>query len=98
MIVWIDAQLSPALAPWITETFGVEAISVKRLGLRDARDEEIFGAAREASAVIMTKDVDLVMLLERFGAPPSGRVAGRASDRPSRLSPTDRETMTSRLP
>ena len=71
MIVWIDAQLSPALAPWITETFGVEAISVKRLGLRDARDKEIFDAAREASAVIMTKDVDLVMLLERFGAPPS---------------------------
>ena len=24
MILWIDAQLSPALAPWIAEQFGIE--------------------------------------------------------------------------
>ena len=42
MKFWIDAQLSPALAPWITDTFAVEAFSIQRLGLRDATDERIF--------------------------------------------------------
>jgi predicted nuclease of predicted toxin-antitoxin system len=42
MILWIDAQLSPALAPWITQQFGIEAYSVKRLGYRDATDPVIF--------------------------------------------------------
>ena len=54
MILWIDAQLSPALAPWITQQFGIEAYSVKWLGYRDATDPVIFQAAREAGAVVMT--------------------------------------------
>lgn len=29
MKFWIDAQLSPALAPWLEETFAVEAYSIK---------------------------------------------------------------------
>ena len=71
MTIWIDAQLSPALALWLTETFAeVEAFSAKFLGLRDAEDEEIFKAAREAEAVVMTKDQDFVALLDRLGPPP----------------------------
>lgn len=70
MKFWIDAQLSPALAPWITDTFAVEAFSVRRLGFRDASDEEIFFAARTEKAVVMTKDQDFVQLLERLGPPP----------------------------
>lgn len=70
MILWIDAQLSPALAPWIRATFGIEAYAVRDLGLRDAKDPEIFLAAREAGAVVMTKDSDFIVLLERFGPPP----------------------------
>jgi len=42
LIIWIDAQLSPNLAPWITEVFGVEAKSVREIGLRDADDREIY--------------------------------------------------------
>ncbi|HEX2201765.1 MAG TPA: DUF5615 family PIN-like protein [Longimicrobium sp.] len=76
MILWIDAQISPALAPWVAERFGIEAYSVKWLGLRDAEDAEIFAAAREANATIMTKDIDFVHLVQKFGprswaAPPS---------------------------
>ena len=41
MIIWIDAQLSPHLAPWIKETFGVEAKAVHEISLRDAADREI---------------------------------------------------------
>ncbi len=70
MILWIDAQLSPALAHWINETFGVAASAVRDLGLREAKDLVIFHAAREAGAVIMSKDSDFVLLLERFGPPP----------------------------
>lgn len=70
VIVWIDAQLSPTLARWITETFGLQASAVRDLGLRDAKDAEIFQAARQAGAIVMTKDSDFAMLLERFGPPP----------------------------
>jgi len=51
VILWIDAQLSPALARLINETFGIVAHAVRDLGLREARDWVIFHAAREAGAV-----------------------------------------------
>ena len=70
MIIWIDAQLSPALAPWITETFGVPAKAVRDLGLREAKDFPIFRAAREANAAVLTKDADFQHLLEQHGPPP----------------------------
>jgi predicted nuclease of predicted toxin-antitoxin system len=70
MRIWVDAQLSPHLAPWLTERFGIEAYSVRWLGYRDATDEAIFAAAREAEAVVMTKDRDFVNLLDAQGPPP----------------------------
>jgi predicted nuclease of predicted toxin-antitoxin system len=70
MIVWIDAQLSPVLAGWITATFDTTAFSLRDLGLRDAEDDEIFAAAKAQGTIIMTKDSDFVDLANRFGAPP----------------------------
>ena len=70
MILWIDAQLSPALAPWISQQFGVEAFSTRWLSLTRATDEQIFVAARNAGAVVMTKDSDFLRLLEQHGPPP----------------------------
>ncbi len=70
MIVWIDAQLSPYLVPWLSSECGVEALAVRDLGLREAEDREIFLAAREADAVVLTKDRDFVLLLELLGPPP----------------------------
>ena len=70
MILWVDAQLSPHLAPWLSDHFDVEALSVRRLGLRDAKDREIFAAARQAGAVVMTKDRDFAALVDREGPPP----------------------------
>lgn len=71
MILRVDAQLSPALAPWIASTFGIEAFSVRHLGLRDVSDGEIHRAARDSGAVVMTKDRDFVQLIARHGPPPS---------------------------
>ena len=48
MIVWIDAQMSPELAGWVAANFGVEARSVRELGLLHAKDREIFLACRES--------------------------------------------------
>ncbi len=70
MILWVDAQLSPHLAPWLSDHFEVEAFSARRLGLRNAKDHEIFAEAREAGVVVMTKDRDFVDLLELHGPPP----------------------------
>ena len=69
--IWIDAQLSPALAPWLTREFSVQAVSVRQLGLRGAKDRAIFNAAREANVVVMTKDADFPVLLQQFGPPPA---------------------------
>ncbi len=69
MIVWIDAHLSPELAPWLAAEFGIDARPLRELGLRDAKDREIFQAARRARAIIMTKDADFPALLARLGPP-----------------------------
>lgn len=70
MNIWIDAQLPPSIAAWLSATFRVNAIAIKDLGLRDSQDTEIFAAARTANAVIMTKDSDFVDLVTRLGIPP----------------------------
>lgn len=70
MKIWLGAQLSPALGPWLTREFSVEASPVRELGLRDSKDEAIFSAARKAATIVMTKDKDFPQLLEQFGPPP----------------------------
>jgi len=70
MIFWLDAQLSPVLAVWLRMRFGLDAAAVRDLGLRDAEDAEIYAAARDAGAVVVTKDSDFVELLQRIGLPP----------------------------
>jgi predicted nuclease of predicted toxin-antitoxin system len=71
MIIWVDAQLSPALAEWLRQHFPVEAAALREVGLRDATDPEIFHAARGIGAVVMTKDADFVALVDRLGPPPA---------------------------
>jgi predicted nuclease of predicted toxin-antitoxin system len=68
--LWIDAQLSPGIARWISANFSVECRAVRDLALRDATDQEIFDAARNESAVVMTKGKDFVDLVNRLGTPP----------------------------
>jgi predicted nuclease of predicted toxin-antitoxin system len=70
MKIWVDAQMSPAIATWIRGSYAVSAVAIRDLGLRDAEDKEIFEAARQEKAVVMTKDSDFVLLLDRLGPPP----------------------------
>ncbi|MEX0271520.1 DUF5615 family PIN-like protein [Leptolyngbyaceae cyanobacterium UHCC 1019] len=70
MTIWVDAHLSPAIATWISSTFGVTALALRDIGLRDAEDSKIFEVAKAQGIIFMTKDSDFVDLVERFGAPP----------------------------
>lgn len=71
MKLWLDAQLPPSLAAWIAaQGPDLEVKAVRELGLRDALDREIFAAARDAGATVITKDRDFMHLLEELGPPP----------------------------
>ncbi len=73
MKIWLDAHLSPRVAAWIEQAVdGVEmTVAIQADSeLRSLRDVEIFQRAREARAVVMTKDRDFVDMLERLGPPP----------------------------
>ena len=52
MIIWIDAQLSPAIASWISANFSVTAVALRDLGLREATDKQIFTAAGSAGEIV----------------------------------------------
>ena len=69
-LIWVDAQLPPQLAEWVRTTLDHDAKAVRELGLRDADDRTIFDAARKASAIVISKDVDFVELVSRLGSPP----------------------------
>lgn len=68
MKFWLDAQLPPKLAGWLTSELGVEASPLRDLGLRDADDAEIFRQARQQGVVLISKDSDFVDLVSRFGS------------------------------
>jgi predicted nuclease of predicted toxin-antitoxin system len=70
-MIWVDAHISPAVAKWITAQLGHPAQSVGELGLRNAKDTDLFAAARQANAILMTKDEDFAEMVERLGQPPA---------------------------
>jgi len=70
MTVWLDAQLSPGIAHWLSATFDIAASPVREIGLLAAEDEQIFFEARKAADIVISKDIDFVSLLERHGSPP----------------------------
>ena len=50
--------------------FECDAYALRELGLRDADDRTIFDRARVDNVIMISKDVDFVDLVSRFGAPP----------------------------
>lgn len=70
-MIWLDAHLSPRVAPWMRETLGHDAAALREIGLRDAEDDVIFKRAKEDKVILLTKDKDFVDLVNRLGPPPS---------------------------
>lgn len=67
----LDAQLSPAIAAWISREYPEHtASSLRSHGLVYAEDREIYTKARDLSAVLVTKDVDFKEMVLREGVPP----------------------------
>ena len=69
---WIDMNLPPALAEWITSNYQLPAKSFFELGFATADDAVVFNLARKSphTIVITTKDIDFVNLVEAKGHPP----------------------------
>ncbi|MFB6357291.1 MAG: DUF5615 family PIN-like protein [bacterium] len=65
MIFWLDAQISPYLADWISKEFDVECVPIRDINLRDAMDNEIFEQAYKEDVIVITKDSDFVHLAEQ---------------------------------
>ena len=38
MKFWVDAQLPPKLAEWLSKEYGVDAVSLRDIGMRDSSD------------------------------------------------------------
>ena len=53
----VDAQLPPSLAEALRQA-GCEAVSVREIGLREAKDPAIWQYALQNNAAILTKDED----------------------------------------
>ena len=71
MKLWLDAHLSPRLASWLEEMFDLEVLATQADTLLvSSKDRAIFLAAKNAGAVVMTKDSDFVDLLDLLGPPP----------------------------
>jgi len=67
---WVDANLTPHLAPWLAERFGLTVFAVRDLGLLYADDPVIFETAHAEGIVIITKDRDMAERVTRLGPPP----------------------------
>ncbi len=71
MEIWLDAHISPLIARWIQNEFSIPCIAVREIKLRDASDIDIFNAARQkGEVIILTKDDDFRVLLNRLKSPP----------------------------
>ncbi len=67
MKLWLDQMLPRRLCERIGKVTGCDTSHV---GTGYLDDETIFQAAREARAVLLSKDGDFVTLIERLGPPP----------------------------
>jgi predicted nuclease of predicted toxin-antitoxin system len=70
MRLLLDAQISQHLAPWLSEKFGVDAVSCAKAGLLYASDLEVFNWAKQHVDVVVTKDIDFLRIHEAQGGPP----------------------------
>jgi len=60
VIVWLDEQLSPALARWLGREFDLAAQSVRDRGLQSATDPDIFSASFQSALALLGQGESLV--------------------------------------
>jgi predicted nuclease of predicted toxin-antitoxin system len=71
MTIWLDANISPVIARFISENFGIDCFHITSLPVDISDDEAIFNFAKQKAGVIITsKDHDFILLQNRLNAPP----------------------------
>ena len=69
--LWLDMQLSPILAKWIQNNFGIKTFSSYELFINNEKDEVIFlNAKKKANVILVSKDHDFVDMVDRLQPPP----------------------------
>lgn len=69
MKLLLDQNLSYRLCRPLAPHFE-EVLQVRRLGMQESPDTDIWGFARRGGYAIVTRDADFVVLLEQRGGPP----------------------------
>ncbi|HEX4373142.1 MAG TPA: DUF5615 family PIN-like protein [Puia sp.] len=68
---WLDNQLSPIIAKWMSEETGLIFKSAYTQKFYEISDIEIYQSAKQqGNVVIVSKDVDFSQLIARYGSPP----------------------------
>lgn len=69
--IWLDTQISPAIAKWMSDHTGFTVKSAYSLQSHTFSDIEIYQNAKAQGAVIIvSKDADFTELVSRLGPPP----------------------------
>src|SRR5215207_5023030 len=69
--IWLDCNISPAIAKRLKEKTGWNVKSAYVLELFSLNDPEIYFKARQSGKIILvTKDSDLPEIIQQKGAPP----------------------------
>jgi predicted nuclease of predicted toxin-antitoxin system len=69
--IWLDTQISPIIAKWMTEYTGIVFKSSYILSLNTLTDTAIYEKAKAAgNVIIISKDADFHELISRLGSPP----------------------------
>jgi predicted nuclease of predicted toxin-antitoxin system len=69
--IWLDTNISPAIAKWMGEDTGMSVKSSYSLSLHYMEDIEIYNLAKaEGNIILLSKDNDFTELISRLGAPP----------------------------
>lgn len=69
--IWLDVNLSPAIAKWMKEFTGLNIKSSYILLFQTLSNLEIYQRAKEIGNVILiSKDTDFPELISRLGSPP----------------------------
>lgn len=69
--IWLDGNISPIIAKWMSDYTGLSAKSAFMLSLQRETDLSIYYKAKSAGNVILiSKDSDFPEIINRLGSPP----------------------------
>jgi len=69
--IWLDTNISPAIAKWMNEYLEISVKSSYSLSLHSLTDLQIYQRARsQGNVILLSKDADFPELISRLGSPP----------------------------